>query len=97
MIGSRTPFRMSFIGGGSDIKEFYKQSPEKYKYPENRSFTIISIKPADIIDSIQISEEVAVNEYKNFPEKYGKPEERASFTTNPHGSNKEGQTKQDAL
>ena len=27
MIGSRTPFRMSFIGGGSDMKEFYSQYP----------------------------------------------------------------------
>ena len=26
MIGSRTPFRMSFIGGGSDLKEFYCRS-----------------------------------------------------------------------
>ena len=26
MIGSRTPFRISFIGGGSDLKEFYKHS-----------------------------------------------------------------------
>ena len=27
MVGSRTPFRMSFIGGGSDLKEFYSRSP----------------------------------------------------------------------
>ena len=27
MIGTRTPFRMSFVGGGSDLKEFYSQSP----------------------------------------------------------------------
>ena len=27
MIGTRTPFRMSFIGGGSDLKEFYSHSP----------------------------------------------------------------------
>jgi len=27
MIGTRTPFRMSFIGGGSDLKEFYTRSP----------------------------------------------------------------------
>ena len=27
MIGIRTPFRMSFIGGGSDLKEFYSRSP----------------------------------------------------------------------
>lgn len=27
MIGTRTPFRMSFIGGGSDLKEFYSRSP----------------------------------------------------------------------
>ena len=27
MIGSRTPFRMSFIGGGSDLKEFYSRTP----------------------------------------------------------------------
>ena len=27
MIGTRTPFRISFIGGGSDLKEFYSRSP----------------------------------------------------------------------
>jgi len=27
MIGTRTPFRMSFIGGGSDLKEFYTRYP----------------------------------------------------------------------
>lgn len=27
MIGTRTPFRMSFIGGGSDLKEFYSRIP----------------------------------------------------------------------
>lgn len=27
MIGTRTPFRMSFIGGGSDLKEFYSITP----------------------------------------------------------------------
>jgi len=27
MIGTRTPFRMSFIGGGSDLKEFYSRTP----------------------------------------------------------------------
>ena len=27
MIGTRTPFRMSFIGGGSDLKEFYSRHP----------------------------------------------------------------------
>lgn len=27
MIGTRTPFRMSFVGGGSDLKEFYSRSP----------------------------------------------------------------------
>jgi D-glycero-alpha-D-manno-heptose-7-phosphate kinase len=40
MIGTRTPFRMSFIGGGSDLKEFYSRSPgcvisttiDKYMY-----------------------------------------------------------------
>ena len=40
MIGTRTPFRMSFIGGGSDLKEFYTRSPgcvisttiDKYMY-----------------------------------------------------------------
>ena len=40
MIGIRTPFRMSFIGGGSDLKEFYSRSPgcvisttiDKYMY-----------------------------------------------------------------
>ena len=40
MIGSRTPFRVSFIGGGSDLKEFYSRAPgcvlstsiDKYMY-----------------------------------------------------------------
>jgi len=27
MIGTRTPFRISFVGGGSDLKEFYSRSP----------------------------------------------------------------------
>ncbi|MAH97931.1 MAG: GHMP kinase [Euryarchaeota archaeon] len=27
MVGTRTPFRMSFIGGGSDLKEFYEKIP----------------------------------------------------------------------
>ena len=25
MIGTQTPFRMSFIGGGSDLREFYSR------------------------------------------------------------------------
>ena len=40
MIGTRTPFRVSFIGGGSDLKEFYTRIPgcvlstsiDKYMY-----------------------------------------------------------------
>ena len=40
MIGNRTPFRMSFVGGGSDFKEYYSQTPgcvistsiDKYMY-----------------------------------------------------------------
>lgn len=40
MIGSRTPFRISFIGGGSDLRDFYSRSPgcvistsiDKYMY-----------------------------------------------------------------
>ena len=40
MIGTRTPFRMSFIGGGSDLKDFYSIKPgcvisatiDKYMY-----------------------------------------------------------------
>ena len=40
MIGTQTPFRMSFIGGGSDLKEFYSRYPgcvisttiDKYMY-----------------------------------------------------------------
>ena len=27
MIITRTPFRISFLGGGSDMKSFYKNSP----------------------------------------------------------------------
>jgi D-glycero-alpha-D-manno-heptose-7-phosphate kinase len=40
LIGTKTPFRMSFIGGGSDVKEFYAHTPgcvlsttiDKYMY-----------------------------------------------------------------
>ena len=40
MIGTRTPFRISFVGGGSDLKEFYSKVPgsvvstsiDKYMY-----------------------------------------------------------------
>ncbi|VVB51320.1 Galactokinase [uncultured archaeon] len=46
MIITKTPFRVSFVGGGSDVKEFYEQSPgavlsttiNKYMYISSHRF-----------------------------------------------------------
>jgi D-glycero-alpha-D-manno-heptose-7-phosphate kinase len=45
MIGSRTPFRMSFIGGGSDLKEFYTRSPGSVLSTTINKYMYIFIHP----------------------------------------------------
>jgi D-glycero-alpha-D-manno-heptose-7-phosphate kinase len=64
MIISRTPFRMSFVGGGTDLPSFYTREPgavisttiDKYVYiTVNRRFdqTIrISYSQTEIVDSV---------------------------------------------
>jgi D-glycero-alpha-D-manno-heptose-7-phosphate kinase len=65
MIGIRTPFRMSFIGGGSDLKEFYSKSPgcvisttiNKYMYIFLHPFfddrIQIKYSKTELVDSIE--------------------------------------------
>ena len=45
MIGSRTPFRMSFIGGGCDLKEFYSHSPGSVLSTTINKYMYIFIHP----------------------------------------------------
>ncbi len=74
MIGTRTPFRMSFIGGGSDLKEFYSRhsgcvistSINKYMYIFMHPFfdNRIQIKysKVELVDRIEAIEHPIVRE-----------------------------------
>ena len=58
------------------INRHFEVFKNDYLFPENRSFTIMSIKPDDIIDSITIEEEQIKREYDYYPEKYIQSEPR---------------------
>ena len=66
----------------SEIKDFYEKNSDRYIYPENRSFSVISIKPADIINDIQLTEKEIREEFESYPEKYNQPEQREIFLIN---------------
>ena len=74
MIGSRTPFRMSFIGGGSDLKEFYSRHPgcvisssiNKYMYifihPFFDNRIQVKYSKVELVDCIEAIEHPIVRE-----------------------------------
>ena len=64
------------------INRHFEEFKNDYLFPENRSFTIMSIKPDDIIDSITIEEEQTKREYDYYPEKYIQSETRQVFLVN---------------
>jgi len=79
MIGTRTPFRMSFIGGGSDLKEFYSRHPgcvisttiNKYMYifihPFFDNRIQVKYSKVELVDSIEAIEHPIVREaLRNF-------------------------------
>ncbi len=66
----------------SEIKDFYEKNSDRYIYPENRSFSVISIKPADIINDIKLTEKEIRKEFESYPEKYNQPEQREIFLIN---------------
>ena len=72
------------------INRHFEEFKNDYLFPENRSFTIMSIKPDDIIDSITIEEEQIKREYDYYPEKYIQSETRQVFLVNL-GSKEEAQ------
>ena len=72
------------------INRHFEEFKNDYLFPENRSFTIMSIKPDDIIDSIKIEEEQIKREYDYYPEKYIQSETRQVFLVNL-GSREEAQ------
>ena len=72
------------------INRHFEEFKNDYLFPENRSFTIMSIKPDDIIDSITIEEEQIKREYDYYPEKYIQSETRQVFLVNL-GSREEAQ------
>lgn len=74
MIGTRTPFRISFVGGGSDLKEFYQHhdgavistSIDKYVYiflhPYFSEKTQVKYSKTELVDSIENIEHPIVRE-----------------------------------
>ena len=74
MIGTRTPFRISFVGGGTDIREFYQEhngavistSIDKYLYIFLHSYfsekTQIKYSRTELVDNLDDIEHPIVRE-----------------------------------
>jgi len=66
----------------SAIKEELNKNINKYQVPEYRKFTLMSIKPADLMGSIKLNNENIRKEYDNNPEKFNQKETRDLYLAN---------------
>ena len=65
-----------------DIQNKLNKDKESYIKPELRSFSFISLKPDDLLNTIAIDEIDLKTEYNNYPEKYNITEKREVFLVN---------------
>jgi len=79
---SSTLFETDIQPSNDEIENELKNNTMKYQIPEYRSFSIMILKPADLIPLIKINEDDIKNEYENYPEKYNKPEKRELYLAN---------------
>jgi len=75
-------FKSNIKPDTSAIKEELIKNINKYQLPEYRKFTIMSIKPADLMDSIKLNNEDIRKEYENNPEKFNQAETRDLYLAN---------------
>ncbi|MDG2267992.1 MAG: SurA N-terminal domain-containing protein, partial [Alphaproteobacteria bacterium] len=75
-------YKINDIPKDTEIQNKLNKDQEMYMNQELRSFSFISLKPADLIDTINISEEDLKAEYNNYPEKYNISEKRNVLLAN---------------
>ena len=75
-------YKINDIPKDAEIQNKLNKDQEMYMNQELRSFSFISLKPADLIDTINISEEDLKAEYNNYPEKYNISEKRDVLLVN---------------
>ena len=75
-------YKINDIPKDTEIQNKLNKDQEMYINQELRSFSFISLKPADLIDTINISEEDLKAEYNNYPEKYNISEKRNVLLVN---------------
>jgi len=79
---SASAFKNDAIPKNSEIQNKLNTDKELYMKPEFRSFTLVSLKPDDLLMDININEEDIIAEYNNYPEKYNISEKREVFLIN---------------
>ena len=79
---SAANYKINKIPSDVDIQTKLNKDKELYIKPEARSFSFISLKPADLLNSINIKKENLRAEYDNYPEKYNTNEKREVFLLN---------------
>ena len=75
-------YKINEIPKDTEIQNKLNKDQKMYMNQELRSFSFISLKPADLIDTINISEEDLKTEYNNSPEKYNISEKRNVLLVN---------------
>ena len=75
-------YKINEIPKDTEIQNKLNKDQKMYMNQELRSFSFISLKPADLIDTINISEEDLKAEYNNYPEKYNISEKRDVLLVN---------------
>jgi peptidyl-prolyl cis-trans isomerase D len=75
-------YKINEIPKDTEIQNKLNKDQQMYMNQELRSFSFISLKPADLIDTIKISEEDLKDEYNNYPEKYNTSEKRNVLLVN---------------
>jgi len=75
-------YKINEIPKDTEIQNKLNKDQKMYMNQELRSFSFISLKPADLIDTINISEEDLKAEYNNYPEKYNISEKRNVLLVN---------------
>jgi len=79
---SAANYKINKIPSDVAIQAKLNKDKELYVKPEARSFSIISLKPDDLLNSISIIKENIRAEYNNYPEKYNTNEKRDVFLVN---------------
>jgi len=79
---SASSYQSEIVPSDLDIENELTDNYQLYQVPEYRSFSIMTLRPDDLLSSINIGEEEIKSEFDNYPEKYNIAEKREVFLTN---------------